>query len=543
MPARRRDVVRAMLLCAGLTIVHSWPVGALPWSVSLMWHGDAQLNGWIVSWIPHALITDPVHLFDGNIFAPERNTLAYSEPLIVPAVIGAPLTWMGVPPAVVLNVLTAIGLFLTALAGGFVTWRWTGSIAAGVVGGALIAFNVHLLTRVAHLAAIHAWGLPLTLYYADALVDRPDRRTIVGLAVVIAAVAATSLYWLALAGLIAGLTVVVGARTRRAWGAAMIAGLSGLALAAPVLLPYLRLAAGGAVRAIEAVAEFSATPAGYLVSTSRLHRLLGARVDNEVDVWFAGLAALALAAIGVVAGARRSAVDRRRIVTLGLIAATGVLLSLGPATPVYRALYDVFPPLHGLRAAARFGFLYLLAVGVAGGYGVCAMERSLARYERSRVRGSVVPIRLVSLILLVIVTAEAWHGPVRTDSFEQQPAIYRLLRDEPGPVVLVEAPFYPAHAAFENGEYVLNSTMHFLPLMNGYSGYTPMSYRRRAETFWYFPRPHAVEAMRAEGATHVMVHLRRFGAESKEVEATLAERGDLQLLATDPAGRRLYRFR
>jgi hypothetical protein len=85
--------------------------------------------------------------------------------------------------------------------------------------------------------------------------------------------------------------------------------------------------------------------------------------------------------------------------------------------------------------------------------------------------------------------------------------------------------------------------MHFLPVMNGYSGYTPMSYRRRADTFWYFPRPHAIAAMRAEGATHVMVHLRRFGDEAKDVEAALAARGDLHLIATDREGRRLYRFR
>jgi hypothetical protein len=49
--------------------------------------------------------------------------------------------------------------------------------------------------------------------------------------------------------------------------------------------------------------------------------------------------------------------------------------------------------------------------------------------------------------------------------------------------------------------------------------------------------------MRAEGATHVMVHLRRFGDEAKDVEAALAARGDLQLIGTDREGRRLYRFR
>ena len=75
-------------------------------------------------------------------------------------------------------------------------------------------------------------------------------------------------------------------------------------------------------------------------------------------------------------------------------------------------------------------------------------------------------------------------------------------------VVLAEVPFYPRQAAFENAEYVLNSTAHWRPLMNGYSGYTPASYAEYANTFWYFPRAHAIEAMRRAGVTHVMVHPR-----------------------------------
>ena len=43
-------------------------------------------------------------------------------------------------------------------------------------------------------------------------------------------------------------------------------------------------------------------------------------------------------------------------------------------------------------------------------------------------------------------------------------------------MVLAEVPFYPRQAIFENAEYVLNSTAHWRPLMNGYSGYTPATY-------------------------------------------------------------------
>ena len=62
-----------------------------------------------------------------------------------------------------------------------------------------------------------------------------------------------------------------------------------------------------------------------------------------------------------------------------------------------------------------------------------------------------------------------------------------------------------------------------------------------ATLFWCGPE--AIAAMKAEGATHVMVHLERFGAEAPDVEQSLLGRDDLQMVASDGAGHRLYRFR
>ena len=63
--------------------------------------GDTVLHEWIMAWVAHQVVHDPVHLFDANIFYPERNTLAYSDPLIVQALLGAPLLWAGASPVLV----------------------------------------------------------------------------------------------------------------------------------------------------------------------------------------------------------------------------------------------------------------------------------------------------------------------------------------------------------------------------------------------------------------------------------------------------------
>src|SRR6185295_100367 len=66
----RRRAVLALLLFAGLAVLHTWPVASSPAHVSLNHNADAQLCEWTLSWIAHILPTHPSHLFDGNIFAP-----------------------------------------------------------------------------------------------------------------------------------------------------------------------------------------------------------------------------------------------------------------------------------------------------------------------------------------------------------------------------------------------------------------------------------------------------------------------------------------
>ena len=91
------------------------------------------------------------------------------------------------------------------------------------------------------------------------------------------------------------------------------------------------------------------------------------------------------------------------------------------------------------------------------------------------------------IALVVLINLESLRAPMEYQPFRGIPGIYKLLATEPGPVVLAEQPFFPRQGIFLNGAYVLASTAHWRPLMNGYSGYTPESYQRYADAFWYFP--------------------------------------------------------
>jgi hypothetical protein len=512
-------------VCVLLTVVHTWPLVTEPGTLCRNDNGDALLNEWILAWVAHQLPRDPIGLFDANIFHPARNTLAYSEPLIVPALLGAPATWLGGSPVLVFNIVLLLGFALTAWAGYALVVAWTGDRFAGLLTGSTFAFNTHVLTRLAHVQAIHAWGLPLALLAADRLIRSARLRDAVWLSIWMAAMAATSGYLAVFAVVMIG-TVLVSRvtewfpRAATVLGRFALAGVLTAAVTLPITLPYRQVATEQQMtRTLDNVADYSATPRAYVASAGRLHYATWSEgfFRSSDDAFFPGLVVLCLGVLAVASARPRSvardgdaaerALLRQRVIMLSSIVVVGFVLSLGTHTPVYGWLYHLFPPMQALRAAARFGNLVLLGLAALAGLGLASVRRG---------NGPRLATGL-GVALLVLANLEALRAPLHFTRFVGIPSIYSLLADEPGHVVLAEVPFYPAHAIFQNAPYVLNSTAHWRPLMNGYSGHTPASYREFAAEFEHFPGDQAVQAMRRAGVTHVMIHVDRYPQGPDEV--------------------------
>jgi hypothetical protein len=533
----QRGRLLAVCACLLLAIVHTWPLAANPVTLSRNDNGDAQLNEWILAWVAHQLPLAPGRLFQANIFYPANDTLAFSEPLIAPAILGMPLRWLGGSPVLVFNIVLILGFALTAFAGYLLVHDWTGDHAAGMLAGSLFAFNTHTLTRLAHIQGIHAWGLPLALLAADRLIQQTRLRDALWLALWMTAMAYTSGYLVVFASVMVAVVLLVRLPEwwRRATHVVPLVGLAAIVSAAaalPLYLSYRRVAVEyGMVRSLDNVAGFSATLAGYVASAGRLYYALWSKplFEGPIDAFFPGFVALILAAGAIVWITRRKHLDsgspsglvmRHRVLTALAIAVAGFVLSFGPQTPIYSWLFHVFPPLQGLRAAARFGNLFLLGTAVLAGIGLATLRQRLPAGRRA----------LVAAAIIVLANLESLRAPFQYTRFEGIPAIYSLVAEEPGPVVLVEMPFYPPALIFENSTYMVYSTAHFRPLMNGYSGYIPGSYRRYVETFSRFPEEQAILAMREAGATHVMVHPTRFNLDPERTAALMTRTNASPLL-------------
>jgi hypothetical protein len=541
-----RTWIAPAVLCLALAIVHTWPLALAPHVYSRNDNGDAQLNEWILAWVEHTLPRDPARLFQANIFYPAKDVLAFSEPLIVPAVLGAPARWLGGSPVLDFNLLVIAGFALTAFAGYVLMMRWTGDRAASLLTGTTFAFNTHTLTRLAHVQALHIYGLPLALLSIERVITRGRRSDGIWLGFWMAVLAYTSGYLFVFATFIVAIAILVRVREwlpyfRSVCVAVAIAMALATATVLPLWIPYHRAATQqGMVRPLEGVADYSATPKGYLAAAGRIHisTWSGRFFRDPVDSFFPGVVVLLFGAVALgfalrSSNERNAVLVRRRVVMLVAIGLAGFVLSLGTATPVYAWLYAVFPPIRGLRAAARFGNLFLLATSALAGLGLWQVRQR---------RGVSRPMTVLAVAAVVFANIEALRAPFEYRPFTGIPRLYSILGDEPH-VVLAEVPFYPRQAVFENAEYVLNSTAHWKPLMNGYSGYTPASYVDYAKVFWFFPRDYAIDAMKRAGVTHVMVHPDRFGPDAGDVLKAIEHRNDFELMGVGARGLRLYRLR
>ncbi|HSB64690.1 MAG TPA: hypothetical protein VLJ18_11015, partial [Thermoanaerobaculia bacterium] len=89
----------------------AWAACALPrFLTHLRDAHDAQFLTWEIAWVRHAITHAPTHVFDANTFAPARNALAFTEPLIGYGILGLPLGLAGLAHAGVTNVLCLLGI-------------------------------------------------------------------------------------------------------------------------------------------------------------------------------------------------------------------------------------------------------------------------------------------------------------------------------------------------------------------------------------------------------------------------------------------------
>lgn len=512
-----RGVLLAGIFLA-LSLLLTWPLGAFD-EPRLPAHDDSYFSVWRLHWVATRLASDTRHLFDANIFYPERNTLAFSDAMLLPGLLGAPFIWAGVHPVVVHNALL-IASFVSAGCGAALLVRhFTPRAGAQLVAGAIFAFAPYRISHLGHLELLWTAFLPLSLLALYRTLESPTLVRGVQLGLALGLQALCSLYYF-----IFGVVWLVPATVFGLWhagvrptrhhiaAAGMAVMVTGL-LVSPYIGPYSQARDRLPPRAVAEVERYSAEPMDFL-RVSEANRVYSWHPSDAPDErsLFVGAIPLVLAVTAVVWLRTRVAVAW---FVLGLFAFD---LALGTNGFSYDLVRRVVPPLDGLRAPARFGVLVLLAVSALAGLTVGRLLDVASTSRR----------RLITSGLLGGLILEFWSVPVTTRRVElEPPAVYEWLATQP-PSVILELPVpRPDSLWHHETMYQYSSIHHPHSLVNGYSGHAPPSYLRALEALRELPSARAAELLKERRVAFVVLHERYM--ELAEFESLLAACRDTQL--------------
>ena len=511
-----------------LAAAHTWPLASDPAHLSRNDNADAVLNTWAMAWVAHQLPRDPLHLFDANIFHPERYTLAYSEAMLVQSLMAMPILALGGSPVLAHSLVLLAGFALTGWAFCLLLHRWTGSWTAAYAGGSLAAFNSHTLVRLAHLQTLHVEFIPLMLFAVDRLVTSRKGRDAVWLGLGFALQGLTSVYLLVFSvWMLAFVTIGRAAEWLRSrpFQFVRLLAVAG-ATAGVILLPYVApYAALNRLTGFERTVGDGSFGAGswidYLATGSQFHYTLWSHrfFGSAVSATFPGVFMLLFVGLALVWPETRK--DAR--VRMCLIGAVGcAVISWLPGTELYPWLHSTIPLFRIIRIHSRIGQFVLMLLAVAAAFGVAGLAR---RWGRARWW----PAAAVTLVVLV--NAESFRAPLLYRPFDKIAEVYDVLKDKPGAVAAF--PFFPPGSWHLNARYMLDSTRHWRPILNGYSGFRPGSYNDTYAAVRSFPDLPALAALHERGVTHVIVIRDQFaGDRGPERFADIARSPALDLVTS-----------
>jgi hypothetical protein len=425
----RRELFSVIGIAIGLAILTSWPL-VLHMSTHIAPDlGDPVRTAWQISWVGHAMLHDPLHLFDSNAFYPHPLSLAFSDSLLGYG--PAAFFGHGTVAALVRYNLLFLWAWSLCFVGAYLLGREFGlrKLAAGAMAVAF-AYAPYRVTEAGHLHVISSGGIALALFLLLRGYRRGSRRLVLAGWLVSA--------WQVSLGFTLGLqySYLIGVLALLAlwywWRAGrpalprrlVVLTAVGLAIfgvvAAYQARPYLKVAEEypTAKRTLKEVEIYSSGPAA-LISASSENRVWGSLTaparehvhsKNEA-VFFPGGLILVLALIGLL-GIGGSVYTRRLRLGLaaGIFTCSVLAMGLGltGAGYPYRLLYDYAPGWDGVRVPGRVFTTATLFYALLVGAGAQSLMRQIGAWGESKMlRG--LPALLGAVLLVGLLGEGAGH--------------------------------------------------------------------------------------------------------------------------------------
>ncbi len=519
-PWKKIDSVVAL----GVALLILWMYGSLAVAASSFYfHVDDLIIAWTLAWDWHALTTDPLHLFQANIFFPEQNTLAYSEHLLGVAILAWPIQLLTRHPLVTLRIFSLLALWVTAIGMYRLLLDWTRDRVAAGVGMLLWTFALFPMNHFPHIHLFNTAALPWMIWALHHFIKTQSLRWLAateGLFLVLSLMSGHYMLFGALMLVVLGVygTLVFEIRFSRKQVFA-IAGGTGFVGAILVLLffPYTTLP----IRSILENLQFSATGLDFLAFTPAIHALGWlSKPPLPEQTLYLGMIPAGLAGWSIVQLIRgRREADASFLWSLGylLLAIIASFLAFGPlirwsansagVVGPYALLYEWIPGFGGIRVPSRLFMIVVFAFSLLSAV-------RIARW-RAQDRDPRVWKIAVLAILMIGFLWEGWFHPLnpRYKSLRPLPEpkeIDAWLAEQANDTVVFHYPFYTKLRVNSEARYTYESIYHWRKQINGYSGHIPPWMLYLVIRMEHFPDRLSIERLKFLGIDYIILHTEEF---------------------------------
>lgn len=504
-------------------------------------YGDELLIAWIHNWVIHAISTDPLSLFNANIFYPYQNTLAYSDAFFISSLFAWIPLLIFQEPITVVNFILITAFILLGFSVYLLSYYLTRHFLASLLSGMLVIFSPAVLGYYIHLQMLFIFCVPLSLlFFIHFMKTGKTKYFAVSLLFFLLQFYNSFLpaYFLIFSFVIICIYRFLSdkkmikqfLKTRYI----VLIGMTLLFLL-PVIIPYLQVSKEFQYqRDIRDAVHLALQPEDMLYTNqfNRFYQQLNELPFNKVsqnDEFKAGFLGLIFTFLTIYAlwyfirNFKKIDYLFKAFFTIGIV---GLLLSFGPVlhfgrqtvhepflVPLpYALFYYILPGFNGFRNSARWEMLFILAMAILIALIFHQLFRKLAFKKQL----------LMYLILFIAIIGE-FNFPMQFQKMIQVkdfPKVYSWLSTTPNDAVIIEMPIYNWNM-FPYGILELPrmyySTIHFRKMVNGGSGFTPPPY----EKMFYdldaaFPSDATIVKLRNMGVTHIIIHKKEYDTLHKE---------------------------
>lgn len=490
---------------------------------------DAYIS-WIINWDIHSFTTNALNIFNGNIYYPYHNTLAYSDNYLTSTLIAFfPVKIVGEPAfaynfCLIFSFITlGFCVYLLAL---YISKSHLSSIAAGTIA----AFSPYALTKVMHLQLLGICWVPLSILFFLVFLDKKlFRYFMIAVFFFILQMYNSFLpgYFILISCLIILICYFLTKKItfkQLNMSKIILTGIFTFLIIIPIVIPYFQVSKQfNYVRDIRDAIRFANRPEYTLYPgfTTRLHDFLLAVFykNDKHPITYDGFMGLVFFILSAAAIIYRIINKKKKWFLFDSFLVIGIfsyILSLGPALqwgdhvikhpfiiPLpYALFYYLAPGFNGFRDSSRWEMLFLMSFSIS-------ISVFLAVFLKNKNR--LLKLFFVALICFGVLwefnLPYAYHKVPTKENF---PKIYYFIKNLPQQSVIAEFPIYnwstyPLLNSENFREYY--GTLSFRKTINGASGFSPPPWQIKINYLVNnFPKNNSLQLLKNMGVNYIIIH-------------------------------------